>query len=70
MNQKKAKALRKIARSLTSHLPEHVFKEMGINTHVTDGVQSKVTAPLTVAADTKRGQYVALKRVVQEQYRK
>jgi hypothetical protein len=61
LNAKKAKGLRKLIKHAHKNLNEHAFKEMGV------GV---ATAQLTVAGDTQRGQYLAMKRWLKEEYSK
>lgn len=61
MNAKKAKGLRKLIKHAHKNLNEHAFKEMGV------GV---ATVQLTVAGDTQRGQYLAMKRWLKEEYSK
>lgn len=60
MNAKKAKALRKMIGALHGQRPAHAFKEM------TMGFSHGM---VTVAADTQRGQYIAMKKLVKEQYK-
>jgi hypothetical protein len=64
MNQKKAKALRKMIRAVPSmkDLQDRAYKNMGIG--FDDG-----KSMITVAGDTKRGQYIALKAMIKEQYK-
>lgn len=61
MNAKKAKGLRKLIKHAHKNLNEHAYKEMGVNV---------TTAQLTVAGDTQRGQYLAMKRWIKEEYSK
>lgn len=61
MNAKKAKGLRKLIKVAHKNLNEHAYKEMGF------GVTA---AQLTVAGDTQRGQYLAMKRWIKEEYKK
>lgn len=68
MNQKKAKALRQMARRLTVGKQAVAYKEMGANSRMEDGKMVRITAPITVPADTTRGQYQALKRIVKAEY--
>ncbi len=68
MNAKKCKALRQMARRLTKDKPLVSHKEMGANSRMEDGRMVRITAPITVAADTTRGQYQALKRIVKAEY--
>ena len=73
MNAKKAKALRQMARRLTQGKQQVVYKEMGANSRmVEDGIAKermvRITAPITVASDTTRGQYQALKRIIKAEY--
>lgn len=60
MNAKKAKALRKMIQELHGIRPEHAFKKMSIGFS---------QGQLTVAADTQRGQYIAMKKLVKEHYK-
>jgi len=60
MNSKKAKALRKLITAVHGHRPAHEFKEM---------TMGFAQGMVTVAADTQRGQYVAMKKLVKEQYK-
>ena len=60
MNAKKAKALRKIINQLHGQRPEHAFKQM---------TMGFAQGMLTVAADTQRGQYIAMKKLVKEHYK-
>jgi len=59
MNAKKAKALRKLIQKVHGHRPEHAFKDMTMG----------FAGMKTVAADTQRGQYIAMKKLVKEQYK-
>ena len=73
MNAKKAKALRKLVKSFTGKLADHSFKEMGTNTKMEeDGIaverMVRITAPVTVASDTKRGQLIAMKKAIKAEY--
>lgn len=80
MNQKRAKAMRRMAEQLTKPrgMQAHAYKEMGQNSRIVDdGFDLKgnpkkkvvqITAPITVAADTTRGQYRAIKRMVKQAY--
>lgn len=63
MNQKRAKALRKLVTQLAKqkNLPDHSFKNMMLG--------DKTKSLLTVAGDTKRGQYIALKSMIKQQYK-
>lgn len=61
MNAKKAKGLRKLIKHAHKNLNEHAFKEMGVNV---------TAAQLTVAGDTQRGQYLAMKRWIKGEYKK
>jgi hypothetical protein len=61
LNAKKAKGLRKLIKHAHKNLNEHAFKEMGI------GLSA---AQLTVAGDTQRGQYLAMKRRIKGEYKK
>jgi len=60
MNAKKAKALRKMMDQLHGHRPEHAYKEM------TMGFSQGM---VTVAADTQRGQYIAMKKLIKREYK-
>lgn len=60
MNAKKAKALRKMMTQLHGHRPEHAFKEM---------TMGFAQGMVTVAADTQRGQYVAMKKLIKREYK-
>lgn len=60
MNAKKAKALRKMMGQLHGHRPEHAFKEM---------TMGFAQGMVTVAADTQRGQYVAMKKLIKREYK-
>jgi hypothetical protein len=61
MNAKKAKALRQMIKHLHGHRPEHAFKQMSVG---------YAQGMVTVAADTQRGQYVTMKRVIAKAYNK
>ncbi len=61
MNAKKAKALRRMMDKLHGHRTEHAYKEM------TMGFAGGM---VTVAADTQRGQYIAMKKVIKQAYKK
>jgi len=61
LNAKKAKGLRKLIKHAHKNLNEHAFKQMGI------GLSA---AQLTVAGDTQRGQYLAIKRWIKGEYKK
>jgi|DEB0MinimDraft_12_1074336.scaffolds.fasta_scaffold40944_2 ribosomal protein S7 len=61
MNSKKAKALRKLITAVHGHRPAHEFKEM---------TMGFAQGMVTVAADTQRGQYVAMKRIIAKAYSK
>lgn len=60
MNAKKAKALRKMMQTMHGHRPEHAFKEM---------TMGFAQGMVTVAADTQRGQYVAMKKLIKREYK-
>lgn len=64
MNAKKAKALRKMIGALHGQRPEHAYKEMGFNLG-----NAAIVQTVTVAGDTQRGQYIAMKKQVKEQYK-
>lgn len=57
-----------MARRLTQGKLPVSHKEMGANSRMEDGKMVRITAPITVAADTTRGQYQALKRIVKAEY--
>jgi hypothetical protein len=59
LNAKKAKALRKLIKHAHKNLNGHAFKEMSVGLS---------TAQLTVAGDTQRGQYLAMKRWIKDEY--
>ena len=61
MNAKKAKALRRMMDQLHGHRPEHAFKQM---------TMGFAQGQVTVAADTQRGQYVAMKNLIRKAYGK
>jgi len=61
LNAKKAKGLRKLIKHAHKNLNEHAFKQMGIGL---------TAAQLTVAGDTQRGQYLAMKRWIKGEYKK
>lgn len=71
MNAKKARAIRKMVQHVTrdQNLVQHHFKEMGSNFKMVDGKPVKITAPITVAQDTVRGQYRSFKRLLARAYR-
>lgn len=70
MNQKKAKALRRIVRKAHAGKPYRLYKEMGENTYVTeDGKRHSVTGTILLAAECLRGQYQSIKRMVKAEYR-
>jgi hypothetical protein len=60
MNAKKAKALRKLIEKVHGHRPELAYKKM---------TMGFAQGMVTVAADTQRGQYVAMKKMVMEKYK-
>jgi hypothetical protein len=60
MNAKKAKALRKMMDQLHGHRPEHAYKQM---------TMGFAQGMVTVAADTQRGQYVAMKKLIKREYK-
>ena len=77
MNQKKAKALRRMAERIANGKPQHAYKEMGMNFRQIEKVDTTgklvkqtfpITATLSVAADTVKGQYKALKKIVKAEY--
>lgn len=60
MNAKKAKALRKMMQALHGQRPEHAYKKM---------TMGFAQGMVTVAADTQRGQYVAMKKLIKQEYK-
>lgn len=64
MNQKKAKALRKMIRSVPNmkDLKDVAYKNMALGFESEKGM-------ITVAADTKRGQYIAIKNMIKHAYK-
>lgn len=61
MNAKKAKGLRKLIRHAHGQRQKHAFTQM------TQGFEHGM---LTVAQDTQRGQYIAMKRWIKAEYGK
>jgi hypothetical protein len=61
MNAKKAKGLRKLIRHAHGKRPKHAFTQM------TEGFDHGM---VTVAQDTQRGQYIAIKNWIKGEYGK
>ena len=61
MNAKKAKGLRKLIRHAHGNRPKHAFRQM------TEGIANGM---VTVAQDTQRGQYIAMKNWIKAEYGK
>ena len=60
MNAKKAKALRKLIKKHHGKKPELAYKKM---------TMGFAQGMVTVAADTQRGQYVAIKKLLKAKYK-